>query len=1065
MSHATQSSTVSGQNTTAGVPFQKPVTPFDVAAEAVGIEAVIIDECAEIQRLCHERGVRAELNKVPSQGVPERFALAFSGGGIRSASVNMGLMQALARSGFLRQAHYISGVSGGGYILGWITAWIARRKFDAVESELAKNAEKPDAKLASGARFNRYLEPNPIHFLRRYVSYLVPRSGLSSGDTLAAIAIYLRNVLLIQTMLAAALIAIMAVLQMAAPAMMWGLLLEHGGRSAVLWSGAALASFLGLAVWSPLALLAHDASLKSRRYWAMYARILGTLLCVAIWAGFPVVLETYSCKYGKWMPAIFAAVAGSVFFFLEWIVSSCIQIFRYKGEKEILQGVRPGSAWWARLLASAGAGCVTALMTEGFWNWLHADTGILVTGTYGVLGLPVILAAAALVSFLYVGIYGDAFPDGKREWLGRLAGYFLFFAAIAGIVSAVALLGPLGMEWVFRSPHEGWKSAALKWVLPGGWIATTLGGVFAGKSPATGNGSGDKASGNTSSSSSLMELLASVAPPIFLLGMMLCLSWATHALALHFDNGREYLTFGSVHPTPLSGPNFWVSFEGTPCAGDACAAKDKVTAMCPRCSEWDAQPMSSLNQIPYGRPWGTLGCLFVFGGLLTWLLAKRLSVNEFSLHLFYRNRLVRTFLGASNVDGDGVPQRRPDPFTGFALDDDHYLGSLRDFAAGGEGVFNGPYPLWCTALNLTAGEDLAWQKRKASSFLYSPLYCGWDYMPSSAKERATDPVGDAYRAVAPWRANPPRDIVGYGGKGGAPLIGTAMAASGAAISPNWGYHTKPAIAALLAMFNVRIGWWTGNPRDHKGYKKYAPGALYFLSELFGSAGEDDDFVYISDGGHFENLGIYELVRRRVKFIIACDADADPSYTFGDLANMVEKCRVDFGVQIEMSDYSTIKPASADGLSATHFAVGKIHYLPLSKEEGSTMGWLLYVKNSLIGDEPPQVLGQRAADSKFPHDTTLNQFFNETQFEAYRALGESMGTFLQVHYEKFLDERRKLDPKAQPSTWGNPVAWTMDERAERVRDFFEGFLDEAYTKPWLLAGPNEKAATTTPGQLP
>lgn len=172
-------------------------------------------------------------------------------------------------------------------------------------------------------------------------------------------------------------------------------------------------------------------------------------------------------------------------------------------------------------------------------------------------------------------------------------------------------------------------------------------------------------------------------------------------------------------------------------------------------------------------------------------------------------------------------------------------------------MFNGPFPLWSTALNLTAGEDLAWQKRKASSFVYSPLFCGWDYMPSSARERVSNAC-KAYREVAPWRKDNSLNEMGYGGKGGAPLIGTAMGASGATVSPNWGYHTKPTVAALLALFNARIGWWTGNPRNSTGYNKYAPGALYFLSEFFGSAGEDDSSVYLSDGGHFENMGVVRI---------------------------------------------------------------------------------------------------------------------------------------------------------------------------------------------------------------
>ena len=205
--------------------------------KAFAIKEVIAREAQQIRALCADRDVRDRLNPIPPPGektpiqaaAPEHLGVAFSGGGIRSASVNLGLIQALARSGFLRQAHYISGVSGGGYILGWLTGWTARVGFDKVESQLSADSASPGLDLPARAGFRRYLEPNPIHFLRRYVSFLVPRSGISSGDTLAAAAMYLRNLLLNQALLAATLLGIFALLQMAAPALIWRRLIDGYG--------------------------------------------------------------------------------------------------------------------------------------------------------------------------------------------------------------------------------------------------------------------------------------------------------------------------------------------------------------------------------------------------------------------------------------------------------------------------------------------------------------------------------------------------------------------------------------------------------------------------------------------------------------------------------------------------------------------------------------------------------------------------------------------------------------------------------------------------------------------
>jgi hypothetical protein len=380
------------------------------------------------------------------------------------------------------------------------------------------------------------------------------------------------------------------------------------------------------------------------------------------------------------------------------------------------------------------------------------------------------------------------------------------------------------------------------------------------------------------------------------------------------------------------------------------------------------------------------------------ILGWRLDVNEFSLHLFYRNRLVRAFLGASRPDmhrRDGQDRRRPNPFTGFAFGDDIELQTLTSAQS-----FEGPYPIWGTCLNLTTGEDLAWQQRKGASFIYSPLYSGWDYVdrfdpPAQPEAPAADPDEgrkdrqDDKLSKFGYRSNlRAGNLIGYGGEGGAPHIGTAMAASGAAVSPNSGYHTSATVAALLTLFDVRLGWWTGNPRHPRCWKEYAPGIWYLLKELRGQATDRAGYVYLSDGGHFENLGIYELVRRHVRFIICSDADADPKFAFGDLGNAIDRCRRDFGVEINIKAQTCITPASVDGFRHAHYAVGEICY-PGQKQ----LGVLLYIKSSLTNDEPGDVLGMKASDKDFPHNTTLNQFYDEKKFEAYRTLGQHMMEFI------------------------------------------------------------------------
>jgi GNAT superfamily N-acetyltransferase len=160
------------------------------------------------------------------------------------------------------------------------------------------------------------------------------------------------------------------------------------------------------------------------------------------------------------------------------------------------------------------------------------------------------------------------------------------------------------------------------------------------------------------------------------------------------------------------------------------------------------------------------------------------------------------------------------------------------------------------------------------------------------------------------------------------------------------------------------------------------------SELFGWTDDLGDYVHLSDGGHFENLGIYELVRRRCRYIVAVEAPADPSAATDSLANMIRLCRIDFGVRIDL-DTNPLERTGTQSLSQWHCAIGIIHYEDV--DGGELPGILVYIRASLTGDEPPDVQEYAAKNPAFPFQSTLDQFFNETQFESYRALGYHAAT--------------------------------------------------------------------------
>ncbi|MEJ7638072.1 MAG: hypothetical protein WKF75_08860 [Singulisphaera sp.] len=185
---------------------------------------------------------------------------------------------------------------------------------------------------------------------------------------------------------------------------------------------------------------------------------------------------------------------------------------------------------------------------------------------------------------------------------------------------------------------------------------------------------------------------------------------------------------------------------------------------------------------------------------------------------------------------------------------------------------------------------------------------------------------------------------------------------------------------------MRLGWWLQNPRKFADWDAQGPRfGLQLLNELRGKTDEHGDYVHLSDGGHLENLGVYELIRRRCRYIVACDAAQDRQATSDNLANMMRMCRTDFGVRIEL-DTTPLEPESPKGFSRWHCAVGEIRYDEVDPEE--LPGVLIYIRLSMTGDEPADVQEYAAKSPDFPHQSTVDQFFDETQFESYRALGNT-----------------------------------------------------------------------------
>ena len=164
-----------------------------------------------------------------------------------------------------------------------------------------------------------------------------------------------------------------------------------------------------------------------------------------------------------------------------------------------------------------------------------------------------------------------------------------------------------------------------------------------------------------------------------------------------------------------------------------------------------------------------------------------------------------------------------------------------------------------------------------------------------------------------------------------------------------------------------------------------PGFLCLLREMTGiGMSEKADWLNLSDGGHIENLAIYELLRRRCKFIVAVDGEADPTFTFQGLMTLVRHAQIDFGIRIAPG-LDEIRPDPKTGYSKCHFHLCRIHY-PQTGTHPAGTGLLLYLKLSVTGNESELIRRYRLNHPDFPHQTTLDQFFDQEQFEAYRQLG-------------------------------------------------------------------------------
>ena len=1057
-------------------------------------------------------GADGKLDAYEAARQRKAVGLCLSGGGIRSATFNLGILQALARHKRIGKLDYLASVSGGGYIHQFLANWIYRA--DNVCSVESLLDPIPNAPGATPLGHRATLQPAPISWLRRYSNYLAPRRGALSLDSWTIVAVWTRNTALNLVVLLSTLFFILLLPQygtmlkrppgdlhhlnyiLAATLLIsyiviatylyrWLVDLQLPGPPAFAVKLTAVALFLASTFIAPTM---YHSSLPEHgsknpmfapvtqpvelHYKTSYSRQAGAAEAVNVsvdsrepepvarlpkyWRCRPQLLYQYFldrdgrtaeasqiappdlCQTAS--PSASQATGSSAehyhIFLAVFLVLCALFLTAVAAAASKLPKILVPVFFLFGLIVSYV--CVE-LVRLLFFVAAFAVPAELIT-KLGVVILPNLIFAIPFITVeAGLGLIGRATDSAQREWLARSRAFSFLFGGGWLALSSFSLLGPPLFDLLARQAHAGYTVLL-------GWLVTSVGGVLSAKSSETSHAAAGAAESSTKTGF-VLELLVKIAPPVFVSGLLILIAkfadWS-----LHVSSGGD-----------TQQVRFW---------------------------------MLALS---------SLAVALLFG----W----RIDINDFSMHAFYRDRLARCYAGASN------PRRAPNRFTGFARDDrdlrveqllpvgytvyDEYANPAVD--AVGEtfppGSYKGPFPIICTAINLTMGEDLAYQERKASSFAFTPLFSGFNVSWTAASDSENQFNGFVNTHNYVYR------------KDGGLMLATAVAISGAAASPNMGYHSSPAIAFLLTVFNVRLGWWLRNPRRRRiGFtdtravpvlpthddpfapphpatlasgSKHLPssprfGLLNLIFELLGRSDDTASYVYLTDGGHFDNMGLYELLRRRCRTIVVCDGEADKNLHFEGIGMAIRKARLDFGIEITLDQIDPVEdtppsrsvahahtvagasqpeesgtshspevtttdsqvssdPAAplpgeehrrstdapyiisarlsstdatavtgtvtrdlqsdsvVDGLSAFQkFPVNSVHCVHGTiryPEDSSTaqFGHILYIKSSLTGDEPPDLLNYRRQHEDFPHDSTLNQFFNESEFESYRRLGE------------------------------------------------------------------------------
>ncbi len=383
--------------------------------------------------------------------------------------------------------------------------------------------------------------------------------------------------------------------------------------------------------------------------------------------------------------------------------------------------------------------------------------------------------------------------------------------------------------------------------------------------------------------------------------------------------------------------------------------------------------------------------LVMFCALIVLLFAFVVHNRRYSMHLFYRERLASAFfLARTRHKPDGDIRVDPVPYrTRIYLSTVDAAIAQRDL----------PLPELLVGAAVNTNDRRVPFRDMAAPFVFAGQRSG----------------GDAVSWVDTEVLEQTRR------EGGADLtLQSMIAISGAALSPVMGRLTRPPFRFLMALLNIRLGVWIPNPFRHGGtddsrepttdegedagltavppqpaadapllgrvshYLKagwFEPGAWYVMKEALGVANTSGRYIYVTDGGHWENLGLYELVRRRCSHIVVLDASLNRATALADLSRASALCFTHLGATIEFDDWQAMVDGAA--ASAPPVMVGRVRY-PDAED-----GYIVYCRAALWSGVAFELQTFAQLDTQFPRHSTANQFLSADQFDAYRRLGWSV----------------------------------------------------------------------------